>query len=76
MDINKFIIQKILKTAKEQNLTMDDLFNAAQKDKTYFNNVMLYKEDIDIFMFLRICQLFKVKPSEFIEDLDDTNSKF
>ncbi len=75
MDINKLVIQKILKTAKEQNLTMEDLFNATKKDRNYFDKMMSYKEDIDIFTFLRICKLFKIDVSDFLKEFNDMRKK-
>lgn len=75
MDINKLVVEKIIRTAKEQNLTMEDLFNATKRDRKYFDNVMLCKEDIDIVMFLRICKLFKIDECDFLKEFNDTHKK-
>ena len=75
MDINKLVVQKIIKTAKEQNLTMDDLFYATKRDRKYFDNIMSFKEDIDIFTFLRICKLFKIDVGDFLKEFNDMRKK-
>ena len=75
MDINKLVVEKILKVAKEQNLTMEDLFNATKRDRKYFDDVMSCKEDIDIFMFFRICKLFKISSEDFFKEFNDMRKK-
>jgi len=75
MDINKLVIEKILKTAKEQNLTMDDLFNATKRDRKYFDKVISCNEDIDIFMFFDICKLFKIDVCDFLKEFNDMHKK-
>ncbi len=75
MDINKLVVEKILKVANEQNLTMEDLFNATKRDRNYFNNVMSCKEYIDIFMFYDMCRLFKINSGDFLKEFDDTCEK-
>ncbi|MBR1942890.1 hypothetical protein IJ843_04060 [bacterium] len=75
MDINKLVIQKIIKVAKEQNLTMKDLFNVTKRDRKYFDNVMSCKNNIDVFMFLKICKLFKIDAGDFLKEFDDMSEK-
>jgi len=75
MDINKLVVEKILKVAKEQNLTMEDLFNATKRDRKYFDDVISCKEYIDIFMFYDMCRLFKINSGDFLKEFDDKSKK-